>query len=195
MLHRSTMPSHGIRLPLKKGDDESRRKLTEAGVNGMSSGAQSLWFAQRTGGGLHAEQDAESLALAFFKCLDVCDVTGAGALVAAEAEVDFGPAGITGSFAAKGLPFLRNLSTAFSGLRVRVRSSMGNSNAVVVEITVAGTQSADFLGIPNQGKYIEIDQAWVLTASRGKIATIRAYWCQSQFYRRLGIKRLDQSSR
>lgn len=161
----------------------------------MRSGARSLSFAQKTGAALGVERDAESLALAFFKCLDVCDVNGASALVAAEAEVDFGPAGITGSFAAKGMPFLRDLSTAFPGLRVRVRSIMGNSHTVVVEITVAGTQSADFLGIPNQRKEIEIDQAWVLTVSRGKIVAIRAYWCQSQLYRRLGIKRLDQNRR
>jgi predicted ester cyclase len=160
----------------------------------MTSGAQSLAFARRRGAALRGEQDAESLALALFKRLDVSDVTGASALVAADAQVDFGPAGITGSFAEKGIPFLRTLSTAFPDLRVRVRSIMGNSNTVVVEITVEGTQSADFLGIPNQRKCIEIDQAWVLTASRGEIASIRAYWCQSQLYRRLGIRRLDQIS-
>jgi steroid delta-isomerase-like uncharacterized protein len=156
------------------------------------SGAQSLSFAQRTGAALHGERDAESLALALFERLNVCDVTGASALVAEDAEVDFGPAGITGSFADKGMPFLRNLSTAFPDLRVQIRSIMGTARTVVVEITVEGTQRADFLGIANQRKRIEIDQAWVLTASHGKIASIRAYWCQSQLYRRLGIRRRAQ---
>jgi steroid delta-isomerase-like uncharacterized protein len=156
------------------------------------SSAQSLSFAQRTGAAASREQDAESLALALFKLLNVCDVSSVSALVAADAEVDFGPAGITGSFADKGMPFLQNLSTAFPDLRVRVRSILGNSQTVVVEITLEGTQSADFLGIPNQRKRIEIDQAWVLSASRGKIASIHAYWCQSQLYRRLGIRRPEQ---
>jgi steroid delta-isomerase-like uncharacterized protein len=156
------------------------------------SSAPSLSFAQGTGAALGGEPDAESLALALFERLSVCDVTGASALVAPDAEVDFGPSGITGSFAEKGMPFLQNLSTAFPDLCVRVRSLLGSSDAVVVEITVEGTQSADFLGIPNQRKRIEIDQAWVLTVSCGKIASIRAYWCQSQLYRRLGIRRRDQ---
>ena len=147
----------------------------------MNRGAQSLSF-------------AESLALALFKRLGACDLTGANALVAGDAEVDFGPAGIAGSFGQKGMPFLRDLISAFPDLRVRVRSIMGDSDTVVVEITLEGTQSADFLGIPNYGKRIEIDQAWVITVSRGKIASIRAYWCQSQLYRRLGIRRLDQIS-
>jgi steroid delta-isomerase-like uncharacterized protein len=161
----------------------------------MRSDAQSLSFAQRTGAALRGQQDAQSLALAFFKRLDACDVTGASALVAPNAEVDFDPTGITGSFAQQGISFLRNLTTAFPDLRVRVRSIIGNASAAVVEVTIQGTQSGDFLGIPNQRKSVEIDQAWVLTASRGEIASIRAYWCQSQLYRRLGIKRLDGISR
>ena len=166
-----------------------RKELTGSGGYIGMGGAQSLSFAQRIGRG---ELDAESLALAMFEHLNACNVTGASALVAADAEVDFGPAGITGSFAEKGIPFLRDLSTAFPDLRVRIRSIMGNPSTVVAEITVEGTQSGDFLGIPNQRKHIEIDQAWVLTASTGKITSIRAYWCQSQLYRRLGVSRRDQ---
>ena len=77
---------------------------------------------------------------------------------------------------------------------VKVRSIMGNSETAVIEITVEGTQGADFLGIHNQKKRLDLDQAWVISASDGKIASIRAYWCQIQLYRRSAVKRLDQIS-
>ena len=158
----------------------------------MSSEAQSLSLAEKAPPPLRSEPDAESLALAFFSRLDACDVTGASALVAADADVDFSPADVSGSFAQTGARFLREWTGAFPDLRLRVRSSMGDSDIAVLETTMQGTQSADFLGITNQGKRIEIDQAWVITTFRGKIASIRAYWCQSQLYRRLGVRRLDQ---
>ena len=71
------------------------------------------------------------------------------------------------------------------------RLFVGNDNTAVAEITIAGTQAADFFGIVNQEKLMDLDQVWFLHMSDGVIDRIKAYWCQSRLYRRLGVKRLD----
>ena len=141
-----------------------------------------------------SKRDAQSLALELCKRLCSHDVEGAGSLVAADAAVDFGPAGISGIFAQQGAKFFRDLITAFPDLRVNVRSILADAETAVIEITVEGTQRADFLRIHNQEKHLDLDQAWVITAFDGKIASIRAYWCQNQLYRRLAVNRLDRIS-
>ena len=137
---------------------------------------------------------AESLALELFERLQSRDLEGAESLFLPDAVIDFEPAGISGRFANQGAKFFRDLITAFPDLRVILRSTLANPETAVVEITVEGTQRADFLGIHNQGKHLDSDQAWVITATDGKIAGIRAYWCQNQFYRRLAVSRLDRIS-
>jgi hypothetical protein len=64
----------------------------------------------------------------------------------------------------------------------------------VVEVKLEGTQAAAFLGVLNQEKHVDVDQAWLVHAAQGKIAGLRAYWCQNQLYRRLAVKRLDRIS-
>jgi putative intracellular protease/amidase/ketosteroid isomerase-like protein len=141
-----------------------------------------------------SQQDAQSLALQLCERLQSRDADGAGSLIAPDAVVDFGPAGISGSFAQRGDRFFRELIAAFPDLRVTVRSIVADSETAVVEMTVEGTQRADFLSIHNQEKHLDLDQAWVITAADGTIANIRAYWCQNQLYRRLAVNRLDQIS-
>jgi steroid delta-isomerase-like uncharacterized protein len=139
-------------------------------------------------------QDAQALARTWCDRLNARDSEGVNALVLAEAAVDFRPAGICGSFSEKGAKFFRDMISAFPDLRLTVHSVVADSETAVIEITVEGTQGADFLGIHNQEKHIDVDQAWVITVARGRITSIRAYWCQTQLYRRLGVKRLDQIS-
>jgi predicted ester cyclase len=141
-----------------------------------------------------SQPDARSLALELCERLGSRDLEGAASLVALDAAIDFGPAGICGSFAQRGAKFFRDLIAAFPDLCVTVRSILADSETAVVEITVEGTQRADFLGIHNQEKHLDLDQAWVIGAADGKIASIRAYWCQNQLYRRLAVNRLDQIS-
>ena len=139
-------------------------------------------------------QNPQALALKLCERLSDRDSEGANALILADAAVDFGPAGICGSFSEGGTKFFRDLISAFPDLRLTVHSVVADSETAVIEITVEGTQGADFLGIHNQEKHIDVDQAWVITAAHGRITSIRAYWCQTQLYRRLGVKRLDQIS-
>jgi predicted ester cyclase len=139
-------------------------------------------------------RDARALALKLCERLGSRDVEGVNALILAEAAVDFGPASICGSFSEEGAKLFRDLISAFPDFRLTVHSVVADSETAVIEITLEGTQSADFLGIHNQEKHIDVDQAWVITAAHGRITSIRAYWCQTQVYRRLGVKRLDQIS-
>jgi ketosteroid isomerase-like protein len=104
------------------------------------------------------------------------------------------PARLRGSAGDEGAAFLASILEAFPDLRVRTRSRMGTDDQAVIEVTMEGTQGADFLGIDNQEKHIDVDQAWMFRASDGTITAVKAYWCQNQLYRRLGVKRLDEIS-
>jgi ketosteroid isomerase-like protein len=160
----------------------------------MSTGAQVASLAHVAGTLPDGHRNAQALALKLCERLGSRDLAGASALIVSKAAVDFGPAGTCGSFSEEGAKFFRDLITAFPDLRLTVHSVVGDSETAVIEITVEGTQGADFLGIHNQEKHIDVDQAWVITAAHGRITSIRAYWCQTQLYRRLGVKRLDQIS-
>jgi SnoaL-like domain len=138
--------------------------------------------------------DARFLGRSFFAHLDAHDLEGAATLFAANSTVDLDPAGVTGTFVVHGARFFGDLIRAFPDARFRVRSIMGNCATAVVETTLQGTQGADFLGVHNRRRDLEIDQAWVVCVSQGKIDAMRGYWCQCQLYRRLGRTRLDQDA-
>jgi putative intracellular protease/amidase/predicted ester cyclase len=170
--------------------------LKRVGVLGKSSisvASQSPTSAQ-SADFLHCQRNARWLALQLCDRFNSCDADGASSLIAPDAVVNFGPAGGSGIFAQRGVKFINDLITAFPNLRVTIRSIVADSDTAVIEITIAGTQRADFLGIHNQEKHLDLDEAWVITAADGKIADIRAYWCQNQLYRRLAVNRLDQIS-
>lgn len=141
-----------------------------------------------------ATRGARELALNFFDALNRHDPEGALALFASTALFEIVPAGLRGTVATHGEPFLNALATAFPDLLIRVRSIMGTAELAVVEIKMEGTQATDFLGVLNQEKHLDLDQAWMLWAAGGKIVGLRAYWCQNQLYRRLAVKRLDRIS-
>jgi steroid delta-isomerase-like uncharacterized protein len=137
---------------------------------------------------------AKETAAAFMTCLNNHDVEGAMALIDPAASFEIVPARIKGSAGDEGAAFVAEVLRAFPDLRITTRSVTGTPGTGVVEITMEGTQAGDFLGIDNQEKHIDVDQAWMFTADNGTITGVKAYWCQNQVYRRLGVKRLDQIS-
>lgn len=159
----------------------------------MSTAALSWDEATRGGSGV-ALRGARELAVAFFEHLNRCDVPAAVGLMAPDAAFEILPAAVKGTAAQEGRQFLEALVTSFPDLLMQIRSTMGSADWAVVELKMEGTQGADFLGILNQEKHVDVDQAWMLWASRGKIARVRALWCQNQLYRRLAVKRLDRVS-
>jgi ketosteroid isomerase-like protein len=95
--------------------------------------------------------------------------------------------------AVEGRAFLSNLCKAFPDLRVRVkRLFVGSDGIAAVEANLDGTQAAEFYGVIDQEKHVDLDHAWRFVLRDGKIESCRVFWCQNQLYRRLAVKRLDK---
>ncbi len=128
----------------------------------------------------------------FFARMNAHDTSGTLALVAPHANVTLVPLKLQGDAENVGRQYLEQLMSAFPDLSVRVRRLfVGNDDTAVAEITIEGTQAADFFGIINQEKLMDLDQVWFLHVHDGVIDRIKTYWCQNRLYRRLGVKRLD----
>lgn len=137
---------------------------------------------------------AQSLATDFFEALNRGQRDGALALFGPEALFDIVPARVKGPVESQGRQFVQGLLAAFPDLWIQVRSLSAGDGFAVAEVKMEGTQAADFLGILNQEKHVDLDQAWMFWAKGGRLSAVRAYWCQNQLYRRLAVKRLDQIS-
>jgi ketosteroid isomerase-like protein len=132
------------------------------------------------------------IARTFFARMDARDANGVLAFVAPHAKVTLVPLNLQGDAQDVGRRYFEQLASAFPDLSVRVRRLfVGNDNTAVAEITIAGTQAADFFGIVNQEKLMDLEQVWFLHVNDAVIDRIKAYWCQNRLYRRLGVKRLD----
>lgn len=132
------------------------------------------------------------IARTFFARMDARDANGVLALVTPHAKVTLVPLNLQGDAEDVGRRYFEQLASAFPDLSVRVRRLfVGNDDTIVAEITIAGTQAAEFFGIINQEKLMDIDQVWFLHVNDAAIDRIKAYWCQNRLYRRLGVKRLD----
>ena len=133
------------------------------------------------------------VARTFFARMDAHDANGVLALITPHAKVTLVPLNLQGDAEDVGRRYFEQLASAFPDLSVRVRRLfVGNDNTVVAEITIAGTQAADFFGIVNQEKLMDLDQVWFLHVNDAVIDRIKVYWCQNRLYRRLGVRRLDQ---
>ena len=128
----------------------------------------------------------------FFARMDTHDTSDALALVTPDARVTLVPLNRQGDAEVVGRHYFEQLTSAFPDLSVRVRRLfVGNDGTAVAEVTIEGTQAADFFGIINQEKFMDLNQVWFLHVTDGAIDRIKVYWCQNQLYRRLGVKRLD----
>ena len=137
---------------------------------------------------------ARSLAEKFFAGLEAGEVDDVLGLMTPDATVSLMPLDRHGPMATHGAAYLRELARSFPDLMVRVRRLFVTAdNTAVAEITIEGTQAADFLAVVNQEKQVELDQAWLLKVTPDdRISAVTAYWDQNQLYRRLGVKRLDK---
>ena len=137
---------------------------------------------------------ARELAEKFFGHVEAGEVDEILGMMTPGATVSLVPLNRHGPMAADGASYLRELARAFPDLLVRVRRLFVTAdNTAVAEINIDGTQAAGFLGVLNQDKHFDLDQAWMLTVTPDdRIGAVIAYWDQNQLYRRLGVKRLDQ---
>jgi predicted ester cyclase len=131
---------------------------------------------------------------AFFDAIRSHDVDAAFTLVSPMVNAEIRPVELSGGYDdAHG--FFEAALTAFPDLLLRARETVEFPDGrVLSELIFEGTQSAEFLGILNQEKHIDIEQAWLMEVSGGEIVAINGYWDQNKLYRRLAVKRLDQVS-
>lgn len=115
-------------------------------------------------------------------------------LVADDATIDVLPANVDGGKdEARG--FFAATVTAFPDLLLTTKNHfIGTDGTAVTEMKMEGTQAAEYLGVVNQEKHIDLDQVWLLGTSDGRISSIRGFWDQNVLYRRLAVKRLDAVS-
>ena len=103
------------------------------------------------------------VAHSFFARMDARDTNGALALVTSHASVNLVPLNLQGDAEVIGRHYLEQLISAFPDLAVRVRRLfVANDGTAVAEVTIEGTQAADFFGIINQEKLMDLDQVWFL---------------------------------
>src|ERR1700760_3876356 len=106
---------------------------------------------------------ARSLAENFFGHLQAGEVGDVIGLMTPDATVSLVPWNRLGPMATDGADYVRELARSFPDMVVRVRRLFVTAdNTAVAEITIEGTQADDFLGVDNQEKQFDLDQAWML---------------------------------
>ncbi len=130
----------------------------------------------------------------FWAAIREGNVDGAMELVSFEATIDLTPANVKGGKdEARG--FFADTVAAFPDLLLTIKNHfIGTDGTAVTEMKMEGTQAADYLGVVNQEKHIDLDQVWLLGVADGLITSIRGFWDQNILYRRLAVKRLDAVS-
>lgn len=127
----------------------------------------------------------------FWEAIRSGDVDGAMGIVAEDATIDLLPANVKGG-KGEARAFFDATVTAFPDLLLTVKNHfIGTDGTAVTEMKMEGTQAADYLGVVNQEKHIDLDQVWMLGVSNGEVTSIRGFWDQNILYRRLAVKRLD----
>ena len=137
--------------------------------------------------------DEQAVARAFFERVEAGDIAGALALTTPGGDFQAVALGLKGTIDSEGHGFLEELREALPDLAMTVtRLFVGRDGTAVAEVFVDGTQADDLFGIVNQEKHVDMKTVWFLHVAGERIDGIRAYWCQNQLYRRLGVKRLDR---
>ncbi|MGW4337415.1 nuclear transport factor 2 family protein [Rhodococcus koreensis] len=89
---------------------------------------------------------------------------------------------------------LQDIVLSFPDLHLTVKNVLELGQVVVAEMKIEGTQAADYIGVINQEKHLDVDSAWRFTLEGEQITAIDVYWCQNQLYRRLAVKRQDEAA-
>src|SRR5207248_11579726 len=120
----------------------------------------------------------------FFARMDARDTSDALALVTPHARVTLVPLYLQGDAEEVGRHYFEQLTSAFPDLSVRVRRLfVGNDGTAVAQATIEGTQAADFFGIINREKFLDLEQVWFLHVPDGAFDGSKAYWSQNELYR------------
>ncbi|MGA7328452.1 MAG: ester cyclase [Rhodomicrobium sp.] len=133
--------------------------------------------------------EAVEAARTFFTAYNAHDIDKMLAACSDSAQLRYMPMGNQGLGNVRdvGKTIWSGIIDAFPDLHVTVQSMFGNAENVAAEVVIGGTQSKDFLNIPNRGKHYELPHAFLLEVDGvGKITSIAAYWDNASFYLQLG---------
>jgi predicted ester cyclase len=130
---------------------------------------------------------------AFIACLARHDIDGALTACSPQCRIRVIPLALDGAIHAEGRRFFESWIAAFPDLTLSTRRIFATRDDVVaVETTFDGTQASGFLGVINQEKHIDLDEAWLLRIHADRVEEVKLFWCQNQLYRRLAVRRLDR---
>jgi predicted ester cyclase len=136
---------------------------------------------------------ALEVADAFIGCLARHDVDGALTACSPHCRIHIVPLELEGAIHGEGRKFFEHWMNAFPDLTLSTRRIFATRDDVVaIETTFDGTQAGAFLGVINQEKHIDLDEAWLLRTRADRVEDVRLFWCQNQLYRRLAVRRLDR---
>ncbi|HEV8536599.1 MAG TPA: ester cyclase [Candidatus Limnocylindria bacterium] len=77
--------------------------------------------------------------------------------------------------------------TAFPDIHYRIDRLITSGDSVIVEITVTGTNTGAFMGMPPTKKPVEITLAFAVDTKNGKISEWHSYFDQVALQKQLGI--------
>lgn len=120
------------------------------------------------------------------------DIDAALSTISTDARVSVHPLQIIDEGRDSMATLLQEIARSLPDLLLKVRSVLELGQVIVAEVKIEGTQAADFLGVVNQEKHLDVDSAWRFTVTGEEITGIEVYWCQNQLLRRLAVKRTDQ---
>jgi steroid delta-isomerase-like uncharacterized protein len=83
--------------------------------------------------------------------------------------------------------FARHFYEAFPDLRHEFDEVLADGDRVAVWITLRGTQTGDFLGIPATGKAVSIPMSALLYLADGRVARLHGLFDQPGLMRQLGV--------
>jgi steroid delta-isomerase-like uncharacterized protein len=121
----------------------------------------------------------------FFDRYRAHDVGGMLATCAPQAQIDYVPLGAVGSADVMGRGIWNSLIEAFPDLRNEIIAlhASDSDRTVTAEVTIAGTQARDFLGIASSGRAFSVQHAFIFQFDQeGRIARLTAYWNNAKLF-------------
>lgn len=139
-------------------------------------------------------EDRKKVAEEFFNAYKNQDIQKAVSLASEEGTFRYIPLGENGVGKIKGeegttwAAIANALISSFPDLTNDVKNiSVDNQGNAIVQVFIGGTQEKEILGIPNKGKYYNVEHLFVLKINdEGLIEEITSYWDNWDWFQQIG---------
>lgn len=84
--------------------------------------------------------------------------------------------------------YVQKIHQILAGLHFSVENLIAEGDQVLLEWTMTGTHTAEFMGIPASGKAVNVAGVSLLRISGGKLVTCRLYWDRVVMLQQIGVK-------